>query len=257
MRSTPPRWLLSCLLAALLACNCGCLNFIHPILPAPPEMAGPCLALPQHVRRHVHIFLMNGVDPLGAGNLAGLCDHIHKLGFGHTYYGQLYHAGWCEREMLRLQKEDPEGRIVLIGYGQGARVLRSLGQRLAAQGAVIDVLLALEPPAEDLGMELPFAVEVLGAPSCPETVARVAGALGQCASRVTVVEPPLPPRPEVGPVPRTVPPMSPQSFGPDWDSLQPTRELPPQPVAHVDPGTSLGVKILRAVQQLSEDYDVP
>jgi hypothetical protein len=175
------------------------------------------------VRRHVYLFLMNGIDPLGAGNLSGLVDHIHNLGFTQTYYGQLYHRGWMEREMKRIAKEDHDARLVLIGYGCGASTLCNLGQRLAASGMCVDMLIALG--AEDEKLDGPFPICRLGEPSFPETMARVARELGHCASRVTVVEPEPPPALELGPKPRPVPPSLPQSFGPDWDSMKPRSEL--------------------------------
>jgi hypothetical protein len=225
----PSRWshrlLTSGLFAILVAGGSGCLNCFNPVPAPPPEMAGPCHAMPPHVRRHVHVFLMNGVDPLGAGNLSGLRDHVQRLGFTQTYYGQFYHESWLEREMLRVHQDDPDGRFVLIGYGWGARTLQTLGQKLAVAGAAVDVLLALDVSAEDMTLEGPFAVQMLPAPSRPETVAHVAWALGECASRVTVVESPQPTMPEQGPTPRPVKPFAPQSFGPDWDSLKPATQL--------------------------------
>src|SRR5256885_1102276 len=41
--------------------------------------AAPDLA--QARRDHVHVFLVNGVDPLNYGDMAGLGDHIRQLGF--------------------------------------------------------------------------------------------------------------------------------------------------------------------------------
>jgi thioesterase domain-containing protein len=170
------------------------------------------------------VFLLNGVDPLCAGNLTGLRDHVQALGFTQTYYGQLYHAGWCERQMERIHQEDPEGRFVLIGYGAGARTLYNLGQKMAAAGLPIDVLLALDGPQLE-ALEGSFPVWALGSPCEEHTVFPVAEALAECASRVTVVET-VPSLPEPGPTPRPVVPLKPQSFGPDWDSLKPVARLP-------------------------------
>jgi hypothetical protein len=187
-------------------------------------MAGPCLALPPHVRRHVYVFLMNGIDPLGAGNLSALRDQVQALGFTQTYYGQAYHAGWCEREMQRIHCEDPDGRFVLIGYGCGARTLNALGQQMAAGGLAVDAMLALGVAPEDVMVGGPVPVYVLGSAGQLDTADQVAWELGQCASRVAVVEVP-PSLPEPGPTPRQVVPLQPQSFGPDWDSLKPVAQL--------------------------------
>jgi hypothetical protein len=217
--------LTSGLLATLLTAGSGCLNCFHPVPAPPPEMAGPCHALPPHVRRHVHIFLMSGVDPLGAANLSGVRHQVEALGFTQIYSGQQYHSGWFERHLLGLKDEDPDGRVVLIGYGSGVRTLRNLGQKAAAAGVTVDVLLTLDSEGEEATSGVPFPVYALAAPSRPETIAQVAQALGQCASRVKVVEVPLPPL-ELGPTPRPTVPLAPQSFGPHWDSLKPTAQLP-------------------------------
>jgi hypothetical protein len=219
------RLLVSGVLATLLAGSSGCLNFLSPIPDPPPDMAGPCLALPPYVKKHVYVFMMNGVDPLGMANLNGLREHVLKLGFNQAYNGQLYHIGWYEREIQRIHKEDPDGRIVLIGYGHAAKVLAGMANRLVASGVHIEVLLALDAGSDAMEHEGAFPVRNLGAPCLPETIAQVAWTLGQCASNVTVIEPPLPEGPEKGPVPRPVVPLAPQSFGPDWDSLKPLAQL--------------------------------
>jgi hypothetical protein len=219
------RLLASGLLATLLTAGSGCLSCLHPVPAPPPEMAGPCHALPPHVRRHVHIFLMNGLDPLDAANLSGVRHQVEALGFTQIYSGQLYHSGWFERHLLRIKDEDPDGRVVLIGHGSGVNALRNLAQKAAAAGVTIDVLIALDVAAEDAASAGTFPVYVLGALGREEMIAQVAHALGQCASRVTVVETPLP-GPELGPTPRPTVPLAPQSFGPDWDSLKPTTQLP-------------------------------
>ena len=220
------RLLLIGVLAGLLTTASGCLNCFFPVPAPPPETAGPCQALPAFVRHHVHVFMMNGVDPFGVGNLSGVRDHVLALGFTQIYYGQLYHRGWFEEQIERIQKEDPEGRIVLIGYGAGAKSLGTLAQKMTAAGATIDVLLALDASPDELPGGENYPVQELGAPTCPETMPQVAAALAHCASRVTIVAPPVPELPETAPMPRPLVPLAPQSFGSDWDKLKLATQLP-------------------------------
>jgi hypothetical protein len=216
-----PRLVIASLLAALGAGGSGCASCCRPL---PAETAGPCAAVPAFARCHVHVFLMNGYDPIGPGDLSDLRDHINKLGFRQTYYGQLYHTGWFEREMLRLKCEDPEGHIVLIGYGRGARCLGALGQRLAGQGVPIDLLLAVNAAPEDVASGGAFPVYAMNASDWLPVQLQVAEELAGCAARVHVeeIDPPVP---ETGPTPRPAVPLKPQKLGSDWDSLKPVSHL--------------------------------
>src|SRR5262249_39407997 len=108
------------LLAFGLAGSGGCFWLINSCPDPLPEAAETCQAVSAWGRRHVYVFLANGVDPLGLGDLAGVRDHVRALGFPKIYYGQFCHGGWFEREIRRLHKECPEARFMLIGYGHGA-----------------------------------------------------------------------------------------------------------------------------------------
>src|SRR5262249_54711773 len=123
-----------CLLAAGLSGASGCLQFLNPV-PAPPaEVTQPCEAVPACSRQHVHVFLANGVDPLSLGNLSGVREHLHSLGFTRTYYGQVYHTHWLKQELRRAHKDDPEGRFVLVGYGCGVGTVRALARAMCQEG---------------------------------------------------------------------------------------------------------------------------
>ena len=104
-----------------LAGASGCLSFLHPV--APPTTA--CLeagaAVPMDCRDHVHVFLINGVDPCRLANLVGVRDYVKSLGYINTYYGELTDWWWFLREVRRVHLEDSDARIVVIGYSAGRR----------------------------------------------------------------------------------------------------------------------------------------
>src|SRR5438105_15088896 len=57
--------------------------------PVAADPAQFCQDLPKCCRDHVHVFLVNGLDPANIGNLAGLRHHVRHLDFHQAYYGQV------------------------------------------------------------------------------------------------------------------------------------------------------------------------
>jgi len=102
-----------------------------------------CNAIPKCCRDHVYIFLVNGLDPINFGRLTGLRDYLHKLGFGQTYYGQLYHFSFFRKEIRRIHMEDPEAHFVLVGFSAGMNVVHALAAGATREGIWIDSLVYL------------------------------------------------------------------------------------------------------------------
>src|SRR5262249_20248294 len=98
----------------------GCLSFMHPVHSPPHDCLEPCLAIPHCCKDHVYVFLINGLDPFECGNLRGVQDYLHSLGFNRTYYAQLYHGLFIKSEVRRLHEEDPEAHFVIVGFSFGA-----------------------------------------------------------------------------------------------------------------------------------------
>jgi hypothetical protein len=101
------------------------------------------VSAPEEACDHVHIFLMNGADPLNLGNMPGLRHYIQTLGFKHATYGQLYDIARFHREICRIHHEDPEARIVVVGFSLGANVTKSLADLLRREAIGIDLLVYL------------------------------------------------------------------------------------------------------------------
>jgi hypothetical protein len=130
------------LLAALSGAP-GCLSYLHPVDPPPPELAGLCRSVPKCSRDHVYVFLVHGMDPLNFANLSGLRDYVQSLGFNKTYYGQLYHTIQFDKQIHQIHNQDPEAHFVLIGFSFGANMVRSLAQWAKDEGISIDLLVYL------------------------------------------------------------------------------------------------------------------
>jgi hypothetical protein len=128
--------------AALLLGAAGC----HSIDPAGPDLREHvtcCSELARPCRNHVYVFLVHGMDPLDFANLSGVRDYIQSLGFIKTYYGQLYHTWYFERELKRIHEEDPLARFVLIGFSFGANMVRDVARDAKKDGITIDLLVYL------------------------------------------------------------------------------------------------------------------
>jgi hypothetical protein len=138
------RWLGSaCLGLALLIGATGCLNFLHPV-EAEPERLATCQALPNASKAGVYVFIVNGNDPFGYGNLSGVRDHLNALGFTKTYYGQLFHGLWLAEKMRLVHEESPQARVAVIGYSFGCPTARWLAKRAAEDGCPVDLLIYLD-----------------------------------------------------------------------------------------------------------------
>src|SRR5262245_25855265 len=115
------RWVLLC---GLLASASGCLSFCHPVSQCWKDIGPP--PVPRCCQSHVYIFFATGLDPLDCANLMGVVDYCHSLGYNATYYGQLWHFPRFEDEIHLIYHEDPDARIVLVGFSFGANSVRTV-----------------------------------------------------------------------------------------------------------------------------------
>lgn len=88
----------------------------------------------------VHVFLVRGVDPFDWSNFRELSDFLHGLGFHKIHIGHFFQGARFERELRRVHEEEPDARIVLIGFSFGANVVRSLANLGLTEGITIDLL---------------------------------------------------------------------------------------------------------------------
>jgi hypothetical protein len=137
------------LLAAAMLGAAGCMNFAHPV---PPPPAGPTPP-EEDCRARVHVFLVNGLDPLGYANFEGVGEHLRQLGYCHVHYARLCEIAALDNEIRHVQCCDPAARVALVGYSFGANGVNYLSRRAADDGRPIGLLvyvdgvfLAAQPP---------------------------------------------------------------------------------------------------------------
>jgi len=142
----PKAWtqrLVSIAAAGLLAFAGGCMSFMHPVDPTAKENVRFCMDLPEYSRSRVYVFLIHGLDPFDYADLRGVRDYLHDLGFKKVYYGQLYHTPYFEKELVRIHRQEPEARFVVIGFSVGASMARDMALAAKEQGVPIDLLVYL------------------------------------------------------------------------------------------------------------------
>lgn len=147
-----------------LLMHCSGLGFMHPIQ-EPECFHYPCWCLDQPCcccKDHIYIFGVNGFNPLCTGNFNGLCRYLRDQGFENTYFGQLFSSHVFCRRIRNIVDEDPDAKIVLIGFSLGCNYVRCMANLLGRQGIQVDLLVYL---AGDTIFNT--------ARSCPENVCRV------------------------------------------------------------------------------------
>ena len=231
-------------LACLLIGTGGCLSCLNPVHLPDEAFVQPCHELPKYCRDHVYIFFLNGLDPVNYGNLTGIREYVDTLGFHKTYYGQIYHVSYFADEIRKIHQEEPDAHFVLVGFGRGARSMRSLAEHVNGQGIVIDLLVDLDGklPAGMSAEDGPLTGQVrdgtmtratesrpdlwlFGNPTNPKTVERLGQQLVQIASSIPAIEPAQPeqlPPPMDEPTPKPVKRQVP-SGNSEWDFLKPER----------------------------------
>src|SRR6266851_2758689 len=230
-----PRFLGLWFMAISLLCGPGCQSCFHAIEQPVKEHVVCRDCLSSCGRNHVYIFFIHGLDPLDCSNLGGVRDYVQSLGFIKTYYGQLYHKAYFEKEVRRIHREDPDAHFVLIGFSFGANMARDLTRAVKSDGVFIDLLVylggnTLENRPEDKPENAGHIVNILatgwiwngdhldgatnlnyddvwhfGSPAHMKTLQVLADELAAIAGRVPVAEPAVS---EV------------EGLGGDWDFLK-------------------------------------
>lgn len=122
----------------------GCLSFCHPVIPPPKEELEPYLDVAKCQQNAVHVFFVHGIDPLDFSNYEGLHAYVQSLGYIKTYYGWPYHAYHFEKQMRKLRQEEPDARLVLIGFSYGAGLVRDMACSVRAAGIDVDLVVYID-----------------------------------------------------------------------------------------------------------------
>jgi hypothetical protein len=148
------RWrklLAQSVLAAALIGSGGCLGFLHPVTSPAPTL---CRAVSPDQRDHLHIFVINGLDPLDVSNLSGMCDHLRQLGYRNTHMDQMYQTPWVAEDIEEIHRADPSARFALIGFSLGSNLVQSVAHSVKEAGVTIDLMVYLSS-----NTVLPFSPE--------------------------------------------------------------------------------------------------
>ncbi len=213
-------------LAALcLASGQGCLCFVHSLDLPPKEQAALGENIPAPSRSHVHVFLLQGLDPLDLANMNGLTEYIQQLGYTKTHYGQFFHEWSFQKKMRNIHKQDPQARFVVIGFSLGSYMACDLVNAVKKDDLPVDALiylggfildntpktqpanvgyianilssgLLIKGPQMDRAENIRYTnVWHFGLPTHPQTRELLARQLAVVAARVPYVDkvPPLPP----------------------------------------------------------------
>lgn len=205
---------------------------------------------PTPIRQQVYLFMMNGSDSLELGGMLTLRDKLCHAGYAKVYYAQQEDRNWFHREIRRLQRDEPQARILLLGYGTAAERTMVLACDAVRDGVMIDAVIFLDPVAVggNIAETLPIQTVAIrshnwtaapglitnhtvqlptghySAPTHPGTVQAIAQLMTQSASRVKLETidglPHLPLRDKQEPTPRGIDPSTLGPNEPDWNFLR-------------------------------------
>ncbi len=92
------------------------------------------------VAGHVHVYILDGFDPIGASGVTQLGEQLRNAGLPATQVGGWYRAWAFEREIRALHAADPTARFALIGYSAGTYAARAAANRLIRDGVPVAVV---------------------------------------------------------------------------------------------------------------------
>lgn len=92
---------------------------------------------------NIHIFGVNGLNPMCLGNFNGMLEFIREQGFPNIHFGQLYTSHLFYDQIREIRKADPGAKIVLIGYSFGADYVEMMANDFNKQGVRIDMVVYL------------------------------------------------------------------------------------------------------------------
>jgi hypothetical protein len=115
----------------------------HPVAQPPPYLRQLCHCLPPEARDCVHLFAINGADPLQLANLQGLCECVRDLGFPNADCSSMWQAAVVRDRIGDVRGRDPGARVVLLGFSAGAKSARRIAQELKCRHVPIDLLVYL------------------------------------------------------------------------------------------------------------------
>jgi len=150
---------------------------------------------------------------LELGGMLTLRDEIAKAGYAKVYYTQSEDRNYYAREMQRLHRDEPQARMLLLGYGTAAERTLGLAAEACRTGLPLDAVIFLDPsglsgnvaealPVPSLALrshgwsggkelvttdsQVLAGVGHVSAPTCPQTVNVVVQLMTASAAKVPV-----------------------------------------------------------------------
>jgi hypothetical protein len=121
----------------------GCVTCCHESAKAILE-AGPTCDVPHCDRQKAYAVFIDGVNPFG---LCLLRDRLAENGFAKVYCGNMAHAGWFKREIVRVHADDPSTRFVIVGYEMGCSDANGIAADVMEAGVPVDAVILVAPVA--------------------------------------------------------------------------------------------------------------
>jgi|GEM_PF-2783389 len=85
----------------------------------------------------VRVYVLNGTDAFGFAGLRPMADRLRASGYPDTRFGGWYQSRQFEREIRRLNSQQPGTPVAIIGYSFGAYRAKAMANRLTRDGVPV------------------------------------------------------------------------------------------------------------------------
>jgi len=92
---------------------------------------------------HVHLCLVNGLDPFNYAQLDEVGPWLEAKGLCQSHFFQMFEGPELEEHIRAVKRQNPRARVAVIGFSFGANVARDAVHVLKEEGIGIDLLVYL------------------------------------------------------------------------------------------------------------------
>jgi hypothetical protein len=94
-------------------------------------------------RSRVHVVLIDGFDPAHMCHFDSIVAKLHSWGYKNDHYYQWRESDEAADRIRAIRAEEPQARIVLVGYSRGSITARNVANAVQGEGIQIDLLVYL------------------------------------------------------------------------------------------------------------------